>query len=64
MYRRLLFLSGHNPAGTGTQSGARGIYRDAVRSSRSYLVKVSGLRWICLTNNMFDSTGTRRFVSA
>ena len=26
---------------------AKGIYRDPVRSSRSYLVKVSGLRWLC-----------------
>ena len=32
----------------GPKINARGIYRDAVRSSRSYLVKVSGLRWICL----------------
>jgi len=27
---------------------ARGIYRDAVRSSKSHLVKCSGLRWICV----------------
>ena len=27
---------------------ARGIYRDPVRSSRSYFVKVSGLRWLCM----------------
>jgi len=26
---------------------AKGIYRDPVRSSRSYMVKVSGLRWLC-----------------
>ena len=32
----------------GPKISARGIYRDAVRSSRSYLVKVSGLRWVCL----------------
>ena len=32
----------------GPKINARGIYRDAVRSSRSYLVKVSGRRWICL----------------
>ena len=32
----------------GPKIKARGIYRDAVRSSRSYLVKVSGLRWVCL----------------
>jgi hypothetical protein len=27
---------------------ARGIYRDAVRSSKSQVVKASGLRWVCL----------------
>lgn len=27
---------------------AKGIYRDAVRSSQSHFVKASGLRWICL----------------
>ena len=32
----------------GPKISAPGIYRDAVRSSRSYLVKVSGLRWVCL----------------
>ena len=32
----------------GAQIGARGIYRDAVRSSRHHLVKASGLRWISL----------------
>ena len=32
----------------GPKINARGIYRAAVRSSRSYPVKVSGLRWICL----------------
>lgn len=32
----------------GPQIAARGLYRDAVRSSKDYLVKVSGLRWICL----------------
>ena len=26
----------------------RGIYRDAVASSASHLVKASGLRWVCL----------------
>ena len=30
----------------GPQIRALGIYRDAVRSSRSYVVKASGLRWI------------------
>ena len=32
----------------GPKISARGIYRDAVRSSRSYPVKVSGLRRVCL----------------
>ena len=31
----------------GPQIKARGIYRDPVRSSRSQMVKVSGLRWLC-----------------
>lgn len=31
----------------GPKIKARGIYRDAVRSSKSHLVKSSGLRWIC-----------------
>ena len=26
----------------------RGIYRDGVRSSKSHMVKASGLRWVCL----------------
>lgn len=32
----------------GRKINARGIYRDAVRSSHSYFVKCSGLRWMCL----------------
>ena len=32
----------------GPQIKSLGIYRDAVRSSRSHLVKASGLRWISL----------------
>jgi len=32
----------------GPKIGAKGLYRDAVRSSKDYLVKVSGLRWLCL----------------
>ena len=32
----------------GDKIAARGIYRDAVRSSDSHFVKVSGLRWISL----------------
>lgn len=32
----------------GSKIKARGIYRDAVRSSKSHFVKCSGLRWVCL----------------
>jgi len=32
----------------GPQIKARGVYRDAVRSSRSHVVKASGLRWMCM----------------
>jgi len=32
----------------GPQIAAKGLYRDAVRSSKGYFVKVSGLRWLCL----------------
>jgi hypothetical protein len=32
----------------GAKIAAKGIYRDAVRSSHSHFVKASGLRWICL----------------
>lgn len=32
----------------GSKIKARGIYRDAVRSSKSHFVKCSGLRWICM----------------
>ena len=32
----------------GPKIRARGIYRDAVASSSSHLVKASGLRWVCL----------------
>ncbi|MFN8540447.1 MAG: transposase [Thermomicrobiales bacterium] len=32
----------------GAKIAARGLYRDAVRSSKDYFVKVSGLRWLCL----------------
>ena len=31
----------------GEKIKAKGIYRDPVRSSRSYVVKASGLRWLC-----------------
>ncbi|MFT6021024.1 MAG: hypothetical protein ACI9CQ_003830, partial [Saprospiraceae bacterium] len=32
----------------GPKIKARGIYRDAVRSSKSHFVKCSGLRWVCV----------------
>jgi hypothetical protein len=32
----------------GKKIAAKGIYRDAVRSSHSHFVKASGLRWVCL----------------
>jgi hypothetical protein len=32
----------------GKRIAAKGIYRDAVRSSKDYFVKASGLRWACL----------------
>ncbi len=32
----------------GPKIAAKGLYRDAVRSSTDYFVKVSGLRWLCL----------------
>ena len=32
----------------GDQIRAKGIYRDAVRSSKTHFVKCSGLRWVCL----------------
>lgn len=32
----------------GRKIKARGIYRDAVRSSHNYFVKCSGLRWVCM----------------
>ncbi len=32
----------------GAKIAAKGRYRDAVRSSKDYFVKVSGLRWLCL----------------
>jgi hypothetical protein len=32
----------------GAKIAAKGIYHDAVRSSRSHFVKASGLRWLCL----------------
>jgi hypothetical protein len=33
---------------TGAQIAAKGVYRDAVRSSHSHFVKATGLRWVSL----------------
>ncbi len=33
----------------GSKIGAKGIYRDPVRSTHQHFVKASGLRWVCLT---------------
>jgi hypothetical protein len=41
-------LDDHIERRRGKQIAARGIYRDAVRSSKSFFVKTSGLRWLCL----------------
>jgi len=41
----------------GAKIAAKGIYRDAVRSSRSCLVKASGLRWISMMRPARPSPG-------
>ena len=33
---------------TGAKIAAKGVYRDAVRSSHSHFVKATGLRWVSL----------------
>ena len=45
---RALYQSGNPGAASRPQNQTLGIYRDAVRSSRSQVVKASGLRWISL----------------
>ena len=45
---RALYQSGNPGAAPRPQNQTLGIYRDAVRSSRSEVVKASGLRWISL----------------
>jgi len=40
-------LDDHIERCRGAKIAARGIYRDAVRSSKSFFVKTSGLRWVC-----------------
>jgi DDE superfamily endonuclease len=41
-------LDEHIERRRGEKIAAKGIYRDAVRSSKSFFVKTSGLRWVCL----------------
>jgi hypothetical protein len=44
----VLGLDDHIERRCGEQIAAKGIYRDAVRSSQSFFVKTSGLRWVSL----------------
>ncbi|NTU79257.1 MAG: transposase [Chloroflexales bacterium] len=44
----VLGLADHIERRRGVKIKARGIYRDAVRSSKSFFVKTSGLRWLCM----------------
>lgn len=44
----VLGLDDHIERRRGKKISARGIYRDPVRSSKSFFVKTSGLRWLCL----------------
>jgi len=44
----LLGLDDHVERRRGKRIGARGIYRDPVRSSKGHFVKASGLRWLSL----------------
>jgi hypothetical protein len=44
----VLALDDHIERRRGQQIAAKGIYRDAVRSSKSFFVKTSGLRWLSL----------------
>ena len=41
-------LDDHIERRRGNKIAAKGIYRDAVRSSKSFFVKTSGLRWVCM----------------
>lgn len=41
-------LDEHIERRRGTKIAAKGVYRDAVRSSKSFFVKTTGLRWVCL----------------
>ena len=44
----VLGLDDHIERRRGAKIAAKGIYRDAVRSSKSFFVKTSGLRWLCM----------------
>src|SRR5215510_12203974 len=44
----VLGLDDHIERRRGEQIAAKGIYRDAVRSSKSFFVKTSGLRWVSM----------------
>jgi len=44
----VLGLDDHIERRRGAKIAAKGIYRDAVRSSKSFFVKTSGLRWVSL----------------
>lgn len=44
----ILGLDDHIERRRGKKIAAKGIYRDPVRSSRSFFVKTSGLRWLSL----------------
>ena len=44
----VLGLDDHIERRRGAKIAAKGIYRDAVRSSKSFFVKTSGLRWVCM----------------
>lgn len=44
----ILGIDEHLERRRGQKIEAKGIYRDSVRSSKSFFVKTSGLRWVCL----------------
>lgn len=44
----VLGIDEHLERRRGRKIAAKGIYRDAVRSSKSFFVKSSGLRWVCV----------------
>ena len=46
----------------GDRIKAKGCYRDAVRSSKSYVVKCFGLKWICLSLIVFVPWSKRAFA--